>query len=148
FFVGLPIPLAAGMIVSLVIAHHGMSGGPLPDGARVPVAIVTAGLSVLMVSTIRYRTFKDLKFSKMSATIFMILSAGIVLIATQLHPAFVLVAYFGLYLVLGFIESGVLLRNHWISRRVASTAGAESALDEEDEETAEEEGVVDEEDFL
>ena len=27
FFVGLPIPLAAGMIVSMVIAHHGTRGG-------------------------------------------------------------------------------------------------------------------------
>jgi CDP-diacylglycerol--serine O-phosphatidyltransferase len=149
FFVGLPIPLAAGMSISLVIAHHGMGDGPLPESACIPVAIVLAGLAVLMVSTIRYRTFKDLKLSKATATIFMVVGAGGVLIATQLHPAFVLVAYFGLYLAFGFVESGVLLRNHWMARRVAANAAAEATLD--DDEEAEEEhdaSVVDEEDFL
>ena len=52
FFVGLPIPLAAGMIVSMVIAHHGMRGGdPLGTGARVPIAVVVAVLSAWPGST-------------------------------------------------------------------------------------------------
>src|SRR4029453_12391226 len=73
FFVGLPIPLAAGMIVSMVIGHHGMRGGdPLGTGARVPIAIVVAVLSLLMVSTLRYRTFKDVRLNRKTLSIFML----------------------------------------------------------------------------
>ena len=39
FFVGLPIPLGAGVVISMIIAHHGARGAQeLPDFARVPIA--------------------------------------------------------------------------------------------------------------
>jgi CDP-diacylglycerol--serine O-phosphatidyltransferase len=152
FFVGLPIPLAAGMLVSLVIAHHGRGGGPLETSARVPVAVVVAALALLMVSTIRYRTFKDLRLSKRSASAFMVLCAGGVLIATQLHPAYVLVAYFGAYLGLGFVESGVLLRRHLVARKSAAAAAASALTEEDDDEDEDDDddepGDVDEQDYL
>lgn len=142
FFVGLPIPLAAGVVISMVIAHHGAQGGPVSAAAQVPVAVVVVLLSLLMVSTVRYRTFKDLRLSRRSATVFMFVVAGGVLIATQLHPAYVLVAYFSAYLVFGLIESGILLRNHLAARKAAGAPETE-VLEEE-----EEEGGVDEEEFL
>jgi CDP-diacylglycerol--serine O-phosphatidyltransferase len=153
FFVGLPIPLAAGMLVSLVIAHHGRNGGVLATNARVPVAAVVGALSLLMVSTIRYRTFKDLRLSRRSASAFMLLCAAGVLIATQLHPAYVLVAYFGAYLLLGFVESGVLLRKHLVDRKLAAVAhaavlSAEEDDDDEDDEDDGDDDEPDEEDFL
>jgi CDP-diacylglycerol--serine O-phosphatidyltransferase len=155
FFVGLPIPLAAGMLVSLVIAHHGRRGGPLEANARIPVAVVVVVLALLMVSWIRYRTFKDLRFSRRSATAFMALCVAGVLIATQLHPAYVLVAYFAAYLVLGFVESGVLLRSYLATRKLASSsnetviaAAGDEDDDEEDEDEDDEPSDVDEQDFL
>jgi len=155
FFIGLPIPLAAGMLVSLVMAHHGRGGGALEASARVPIAAVVAVMSLLMVSTVRYRTFKDLRLSKRSASAFMLLCAVGLLIATRLHPAYVLVAYFAAYLLLGFVESGVMLRNHLHARKVAMNAAAaatavadddDALADEEDE--AEADDDVDEQDFL
>jgi CDP-diacylglycerol--serine O-phosphatidyltransferase len=149
FFVGLPIPLAAGMIISMVIAHYGRTGGTLDTAAHVPIAVVVAVLALLMVSTIRYRTFKDLRLSKKSATIFMLIFFIGVLVATQLHPAYVLVAYFSLYLVLGLVESGVLLKNHLTAQKVAApaTAAATASAPVDDDEEDDEEDV-DEEDFL
>src|SRR5689334_16541132 len=77
FFVGLPIPLGAGVVISMIIAHHGARGVEvLPDYARVPIAGVVVFLSLLMVSTVRYRTFKDLRLSRRSATVFMFILAG------------------------------------------------------------------------
>src|SRR6185503_12962761 len=70
FFVGLPIPLAAGVVISMVLAWHGAQGGPLPDSARWPVAGAVIFLSLLMVSTVRYRTFKDIKLNKKTLAIF------------------------------------------------------------------------------
>jgi CDP-diacylglycerol--serine O-phosphatidyltransferase len=144
FFVGLPIPLAAGVIISLVIAHGAQ--GPVGKAAVVPIAVVVAVLALLMVSTVRYRTFKDVRLSKKSATIFALLCVLGVVIATRFQPAYILVAYFSVYLALGLVESGVLLRNHLVRKKAAAPAGAPAAGDEDEEEV--EEDDVDEEDFL
>ena len=75
FFVGLPIPLAAGTIVSLVIAHYKAFGSAADPTTRVPIAAVVALLAFLMVSTVRYRTFKDLHLSARSLGAFAVLCA-------------------------------------------------------------------------
>jgi CDP-diacylglycerol--serine O-phosphatidyltransferase len=136
FFVGLPIPLAAGVIVSLVIAHGVQA--PVGKAGVVPIAVVVAALALLMVSTVRYRTFKDVRLSPKSATVFAVLLVGGVIIATRFHPSYILVAYFSVYLALGLIESGVLLGNHLMRKKTAPAA------EDEDEEEAD----VDQEDFL
>jgi CDP-diacylglycerol--serine O-phosphatidyltransferase len=148
FFVGLPIPLAAGMIVSMVVANYGAHGGPIAASAQVPVAGVVLLLSLLMVSTVRYRTFKDLRFSKTSLAVFMGVCLLGVLIATQLHPAYVLLAYFSAYLLFGLAESGVILRRYFIARSVAAHAAGPLLSEDEEEEDEDEDGDVDEEDFL
>lgn len=151
FFVGLPIPLAAGVLVSLVIAHFSAKGGPVGEGARVPIAALVVGLSLLMVSNVRYRTFKDVRFSRRSVTVFMLVCLGGVGVATQLNPGYVLVAYFAAYLALGLVESSVLLRQYLRTGRMAQVAagasGGTSSDDDEDEEE-EEPSDVDEQDFL
>jgi CDP-diacylglycerol---serine O-phosphatidyltransferase len=135
FFVGLPIPLAAGVLVSLVIAHHAARGDVLSMAARVPIAAAVGVLSLLMVSSVRYRTFKDLRLSRASAMVFMLMLAGGLVIATQLHPAYVLVAYFSVYLAVGLVESVFLLRSHLVSRRLAGSGlSAAALLDDEDDE--------------
>ncbi|HEX4803315.1 MAG TPA: CDP-diacylglycerol--serine O-phosphatidyltransferase, partial [Myxococcaceae bacterium] len=146
FFVGLPTPLAAGTIVSMVVAHHGAKGGALGMRAHVPIAVVVAVLSLLMVSTVRYRSLKDVKVSPKSAAVFTLICIGGVIVATQFHPAYVLAAYFATYLALGLIESGVLLRNHLVARKMAASTPSTGAVldDDEDDEASE----VEEEDFL
>lgn len=142
FFVGLPIPLAAGMIVSMVIAHYGARGTALGRGATVPIAIVVALLALLMVSTLRYRTFKNVRLNATSLGIFLAVCVCGVLTATQLHPAYVLVVYFSAYLLVGFVESGVLLKSHLAARRLETTPTAGSGL------SASAESPDDEDDFL
>ena len=146
FFVGLPTPLAAGTIVSMVVAHHGATGGALGMRAHVPIAVVVAVLSLLMVSTVRYRTLKDVKVSPKSAAVFTLICIGGVIVATQFHPAYVLAAYFATYLALGLIESGVLLRNHLVARKMAASTPSTGAVLEDDED--DESSDVEEEDFL
>jgi CDP-diacylglycerol--serine O-phosphatidyltransferase len=153
YFVGLPIPLAAGVVVSMVIAHHVGQGGTLPTQAQVPVAGLVVALSLLMVSTVRYRTFKDLRLSPRSATVFMLFCAAGVAISIKLHPAFVPAAYFSVYLLMGLVESAVMLaRKVATAGAAAGTSGAverededELAEDEDDEESGED---VDEQDYL
>lgn len=61
YFTGLAIPAAAGVVASLVILDHHI----VRMGAEVKpvlVLIITLALSFLMVSTVKYRSFKDMKF--------------------------------------------------------------------------------------
>lgn len=59
YFVGLPIPLAAGMLVSVIVFIEN-SNYYAPIAAVVGLTLI---LSFLMVSTFKFRTFKDVKFT-------------------------------------------------------------------------------------
>lgn len=63
FFTGLAIPAAAGVIASLVIfdLHITQMGSQVKP---ILILVTTLGLAFLMVSTIKYRSFKDLKFRR------------------------------------------------------------------------------------
>jgi CDP-diacylglycerol--serine O-phosphatidyltransferase len=140
FFVGLPIPLAAGVLVSMIITHHVVRGEAPSAVARGPIAAVVGLLALLMVSTVRYRTFKDLRLSKKSALIFMLVVLGGLAIGIQLRPAYVLVAYSSAYLAMGLIESAFLVRNRLVARKVgAGAVAAAVVLEEEVEEDEDEE---------
>ncbi len=141
FFVGMPIPLAACGVVSMVIAHQAARGGPLPEAARLPVLGVVVFLALLMVSTVRYRTFKDFRPKGKGLLVLAAILAVGVIIATQVHPAWVLVVYFGLYLVSGLVESAVLLAKFLTQKRAAALAD----VVDEDEDASDETDVDDEE---
>jgi CDP-diacylglycerol--serine O-phosphatidyltransferase len=139
FFTGLPIPLAAGMLISLVIAHHD-AGLSAHKTNTLAVAGLVGALCILMVSNIRYRTFKDVRISKKSATIFFVVVLAGVTVATQMRPSFVLVAYFSAYLFLGLAEEVLFFKKRRAEAQAlkASAApamppAAEAAGEDEDE---------------
>ena len=132
FFVGLPIPLAAGVAISMVIAQYAAQRAPLPEVARLPVAGVVVFLSLLMVSTVRYRTFKDLKISPKVLVLFGAIIAAGAAIALLSNPAWVLVAYFAGYLMFGLGESAVLLGRYVKQKRATAAA---DVLDEDEDES-------------
>jgi CDP-diacylglycerol--serine O-phosphatidyltransferase len=145
FFVGMPIPFAAAGVISMVIAFEHAQGGPLPDEARWPVLAVVVFLALLMVSTVRYRTFKDARPTPKTAAVLLGVLVTGVTIAFLSHPAWVLVAYFGLYLVSGLVESALMLRRFLLERR--ASASLADVLDEDDEEPSAE-APVDEQEVL
>ncbi len=142
FFVGMPIPFAAAGVISMIIAFQNAHGGELPETWRWPVLGFVVFLALLMVSTVRYRTFKDVKPSPR----IILLLAGVValgiLVGTQIHPAYVLVAYFCLYLVSGLGESALMLRRWFLDRKAASLAD----VVDEDEDASD--GEVDDQEVL
>lgn len=149
FFVGLPIPLGAGMLCALVLSCE---SGALPLFERSPwsVALVVLLLAALMVSNVRYRTFKDLKFSKKSVGSFCaLLLCAIALSATVLSPAFVLLLYFGAYLLMGIAEGTINLMRRRVRPLSAAAAipggvpiatGAAGGDDVEEDDSATDEG--------
>jgi len=105
FFTGLPIPLAAGALVSVVIAHYRHYGAPTDPTTHVPIAIGVALLSFLMVSTVRYRTFKDTHLTVRSVATFALVAAAAVVIGLVTRASFVLLVFAGAYILMGLVES-------------------------------------------
>lgn len=105
YIVGLPIPGAAGILVSIVVANHAAAGAI--GGAEYAAAILgtTIVLSLLMVSTIRFRSFKDLKLNVRTMALVAFAIGSSAVISTQTQPAFVLVWLLGFYVLLGICES-------------------------------------------
>lgn len=137
YFLGLPIPLAAGTVVALVMSSFPYDQ-PTPGGVR-GVALVTLLLAGLMVSNVRYRTFKDLRPSKKSITLTFVVLLLFAAVSAQLKPTIALAALFLGYITLGLVEEVVFFR----SRR------AERHVDDDDDSDDEFEGAVedDEDEF-
>ncbi len=142
FFVGMPIPFAAAGLISMVIAFQNARGGVLPESARWPVFGVVLFLAGLMVSTVRYRTFKDLKMSAKSLLIGGVIIIAGVVIALFTHPAWVLVSYFGLYLLSGLIESLVLVQKYFAQKRSAADVLDDDVEGGDDEDDVDEQEVI------
>jgi len=80
-FQGLPIPLAAYVLSSYVIFHHRWKGDV--DVTSILTLGLTVGLALLMVSTVRYRSFKKLDFKrKESFFALVLLSIGLFIVAS------------------------------------------------------------------
>jgi CDP-diacylglycerol--serine O-phosphatidyltransferase len=99
YFVGMPSPAAAAVLASTVYL---LSDGVSDYRAALPVLAMVLVPALLMVSTIRFRSFKtiDLQIRRPYSVLFLI-AAGIMAIAT--HPRFVLVAMAYSYLSSAFI---------------------------------------------
>lgn len=60
YFLGLPVPGSAAMLASVVLMYRYVGGSGLPD-KHVALLLLTYMLALLMVSTVRYSSFKKLK---------------------------------------------------------------------------------------
>jgi CDP-diacylglycerol--serine O-phosphatidyltransferase len=146
FFVGLPIPFAAFGIVTLVLAHYAMTqGAPLSPAAQAPTAAAVVLLSLLMVSTVRYRTFKHVRPNRVSIGVFAVLVAASGAVAVVWHPAFMLALLFCAYLAMGLLETMLMLGRR-LSASGAGGAAAAAMLEEGDE--VEDEEDVEQQDYL
>jgi CDP-diacylglycerol--serine O-phosphatidyltransferase len=103
YFVGMPSPAAAGVVAATVFAFPHLGDGPWREVAAVALMVVPA---ILMVSTLRFRSFKTINFgwgpSYLPLLFFVVLVA---VIATKPQVALLTVAY--AYLSSAFIEWGV-----------------------------------------
>ena len=84
YFVGLPIPMAASVPAALVLAQP---GAHLTRLGVLLLLAMTAALSYLMVSTIRYRSFKDLDL-KRRRPVGILLVIALVMALVGFRPAF------------------------------------------------------------
>lgn len=111
YILGLPIPGAAGILVSVVAAVHSAQGPALP------VLAVVLLMAFLMVSSIRFRSFKDLKMNGRTFALvaFAVGSAGFM--AWKIHVAAAVGWLLACYVTIGLVESVVNLGRRVRERR-------------------------------
>lgn len=108
YFTGLPIPLAAGMLASLVMVHQRTAA---PVGTRAThILWLILVLSYLMISNVRYRTFKNLKLNATSLAGFVAAMTAFVVLAVKVEASFACLTFFSTYVGLGLIEEVVFFR--------------------------------------
>jgi CDP-diacylglycerol---serine O-phosphatidyltransferase len=102
---GLPIPCAASGLVAIVVADRASNGiiGQAQNTSLVIAA--TVALSLLMVSTIRFRSFKDLKIDSGSIVLVLFVLGTCAVVWRIFHPGFVLVWLLVMYLAIGLMET-------------------------------------------
>jgi CDP-diacylglycerol--serine O-phosphatidyltransferase len=105
YIVGLPIPPASGILISLLLANHAVGGALGDERYTLSLFAVTIVLSLLMVSNIRFRSFKDLKlnFSTAFLVLFAIGTSAFVWRLTK--PQFVLVWLLSFYITVGIVDA-------------------------------------------
>lgn len=99
YFQGLPIPMAAGIIASSILAFTDL--GIEPSG-NIGLLLMTILLAFVMVSTFRYRSFKDLDLKERLPFFYLVIGVS-VLIIVALRPEVMLFVLFMGYAVLGAV---------------------------------------------
>lgn len=107
-FLGFPIPSAAGLVASLTLLIIHLNENEKSLGKwNYFLAVVLVFLSVMMVSTVKYPSFKSLGLRSSSTfvkAIFAALFLGLILVLREKILYYVLPAFFTLYLIYGFVR--------------------------------------------
>jgi CDP-diacylglycerol---serine O-phosphatidyltransferase len=116
WFTGMPIPMAGGTLaVTVLFFQHMHAGGRETSG--VLFVLLTYLLSFLMVSTVRYRSFKELE-TRPHKAFYLMVSVIILISLVAIHPQISLFSLAVLYLLSGPVEPVIMfLLNRSPARR-------------------------------
>lgn len=113
-FLGFPIPSAAGLVASLTLMIIKLNENERDLGKwKYFLVVVLLFLSAMMVSAVKYPTFKSLGLRSTSTFLKAILAAlflGLILVFREKILYYVLPAFFTLYLLYGFIRPRISKR--------------------------------------
>jgi CDP-diacylglycerol---serine O-phosphatidyltransferase len=132
YTVGLPIPPASGILISLLLANHALGGALSHERYTLALFGVTLALSLLMVSSFRFRSFKDLTFNAANALLVLFGIGSSVFVWQYGKPQFVLLWLLCFYVTIGLVETVRALlerlrRRH--TEEVSSTLDQDSPRD-------------------
>ena len=132
---GLTITAAGGMVAVLVL-HHAKIRATEVD-SHVSVLLLTLLLSYLMISTVRFRTFREIRLSPLSVTMLAACLTTMVVVLVVYDISLLLVTIGGTYIGAGLLEEALYFAN---KRRVDDVyylgEVTEDNLDEDAEEEA------------
>jgi CDP-diacylglycerol---serine O-phosphatidyltransferase len=88
FFLGLPVPGSALMLSSVVLMYRYVGQSGLP-AKHVTLLLLTYALALLMVSTVRYTSFKNLKLHGRQPLSTFVIAVLMLTFAVAAYPAFI-----------------------------------------------------------
>jgi CDP-diacylglycerol---serine O-phosphatidyltransferase len=105
YIIGLPSPPSAGILVSLVVANHAAGGLIGREEYTLVLLFVTIGLGLLMVSNVKFRSFKELRLDTGTVLFVLFVVASSTFVWQRFRPEFVLVWLLSVYLFIGILET-------------------------------------------
>lgn len=103
--IGLPTPPASGILISLIVANHAVGGALGAEEYTLILFAVTIVLSLLMISNVRFRSFKDLQLNSGTVLLVLFVIGSSAFVWQRFRPQFVLVWLLSFYVFLGIVES-------------------------------------------
>jgi CDP-diacylglycerol--serine O-phosphatidyltransferase len=129
YTLGLTIPAAASVLVLMVVVAHNVH--PYRIASDGVVAGVVLVLSYLMVSRVKFRSFKDLRLTRRTIELALLIAACWILVAMNgVDKALIFLVLIMAYIALGLAETVLLMRRSFIEQRrekAAAAAGAAAA---------------------
>lgn len=104
YIIGLPTPPAAGILISLVVANHAVGGALGDERYTIGILVMTVVLSLLMVSNVRFRSFKDLRLNTGTLLLVLFVITSSAFVWQRFKPQFVLVWLLCFYVLIGLLE--------------------------------------------
>lgn len=121
YTLGLTIPASASVVVFMVLVTH--NAGQFKQISQTLVAAVVLTLSYLMVSRIRFRSFKDVRLSKRTVgVVLLVAGCWITLRLNRIHDAFIFLSLMMAYIALGVSEEILSFRRRIAEQRAANNA--------------------------
>jgi len=105
YIIGLPSPPASGILISLVVANHAVDDALGDPRYTVAIGLMTVGLGLLMVSTVKFRSFKDLQLNLQVVLLLLFIIGTSAVIWSWLRPQFVLFWLLACYVTIGVVET-------------------------------------------
>jgi CDP-diacylglycerol--serine O-phosphatidyltransferase len=140
YTLGLTIPASASVVVLMVMVSH--NAGPYRRISESFVAVVVLVLSYLMVSRVKFRSFKDVRLTKRTVGLALLIVGCVSLVALNgVDKALVFLVLIMAYIALGLTETVILMKRHFVEQRqlrhaqnqAAAVAASASPVDAEEE---------------
>ena len=126
YTLGLSIPAAASVLVFMVLLAH--NAGPYRLISESVVAGVVLVLSYFMVSRIKFRSFKDLRFSKKTVQLALLLVGSWAVVSMNgVDKTFVFLVLITAYIVLGVAETVLLMKRRFFEARQERLAQSQAS---------------------
>ncbi|MEZ4219856.1 MAG: CDP-diacylglycerol--serine O-phosphatidyltransferase [Polyangiaceae bacterium] len=105
YMLGLPTPPASGILISLVVADAAVGGAIGQEPHTIVLFIVTVAVSLLMVSSVRFRSFKDLSLNPGTVLLVLFVIGSSAFVWQRYKPQLVLIWLLSVYVFLGIAET-------------------------------------------
>lgn len=138
FILGLTVPMASAVLVLLVAVNHqlGERGAPQPTLSDGTLAGLVVVLSCLMVSKVRFRSFKDVRLRSRRVILIggAIVGAAALALLLRQPSALIFASLVGAYVALGLFEEIIFFRRRRAEAREAPVEDANEGGAKSDEE--------------